>query len=277
MPASPRAAPSLETVHVRHRATLLRRLTAMIEADERFVAAWLTGSFGRGEADAYSDVDCTVVVAAAHAAALCARPWRSAGHTTPERLALLSALGASAVVLAHDAHVNAPAGGTHTNVLYADGTRLDLVLVPVDGAVRPHQSRLLFQRVPVPNEPPAAAESLEERQRAAGQTLALFWIMAVGAAKYRRRGWDVAVQSMLIALREHVERIRRLVAGAPPRFERIAPKMTLSATPAAQADALRALCDEMEHLMPEVRRLGGPVPLAPRTQVERWLADRRAV
>jgi hypothetical protein len=101
--------------------------------------------------------------------------------------------------------------------------------------------------------------------------MALFWIMAMSTAKYRRRGWDVSVQAMLVALREHAETVRRLTAGEPPRFRRLAPAVPLAASPDAQAAAIRALCDEMETLRPAVARLGVEPPPAPRAQIERWL------
>jgi hypothetical protein len=242
-----------------------------MRTDPRFVALWLTGSFGREEEDPYSDIDATAVVAPEHAASLCARPWRHAGQTTPERLALFAHLGS--VSVAHDAHGNAPEGGTHTNVLYGDGTRLDLNLVPLDQARRPRDTRLLFQRVPIPLEPPITPHPPEQRRHEAAQAVALFWIMAVGTAKARRRRRDVEVQALLTALRGHVERVRRLVAGKPPRFQRWASTMPLAVTPVAQATALRALCDEMEQLMSAVRRLGSQLPTAPRAQVELWLSD----
>jgi hypothetical protein len=261
------------STHAALRADLLRRTVATLEADGRFVAAWLAGSFGRGEADAYSDLDLVAVVAPPHAESLCARPWRSAGRTTPERLALLRRLGGRRVpVVIHDAHVNAPAGGTPTNVTFDDATHLDLTLVPLAGARRPAESLVLFERVPVPAEAPPAPEPLEQRREVAAQRMALFWIMAMSAAKYRRRGWDASVQSMLVALREHVETVRRLVAGEAPRFRRHAPATPLAATRDAQAAAVRALCDEMEALRAPVAGLGGAPPPAPRAQIERWLA-----
>lgn len=140
-------------------------------------------------------------------------------------------------------------------------------------AQRPHETRLLFQRVAIPLEPASAAEPLEQRRHEAAQAVALFWIMAIGTAKCRLRGRDVEVQALLTALRGHVERVRRLVAGEPPRFRRWAPTTALAVTPAAQVAALRTLCDEMEQLLPEVRRLGVHVPAAPRTQVAQWLTD----
>ena len=41
---------------------ILRRITAALDADERISAAWLLGSFGRGEADEWSDLDLHVAV-----------------------------------------------------------------------------------------------------------------------------------------------------------------------------------------------------------------------
>lgn len=41
---------------------LLERIIAVVSADERVDSAWLSGSFGRGAGDAWSDIDITVVV-----------------------------------------------------------------------------------------------------------------------------------------------------------------------------------------------------------------------
>jgi len=260
------------SAHAALRDDLLRQTVAALAEDGRFVAAWLAGSFGRGEADAYSDLDLVAVVAAPHAGALCARPWPSAGRTTPERLALIRRLGGRRVpVVVHDAHANAPDGGSHTNIAFDDATHLDLTLVPLACARRPAESRVLFERSPVPVEAPPAPEPLGQRRETAAQRMALFWITAVSAAKYRRRGWDASVQSMLVALREHVETVRRLVAGEPPRFRRYGPASPPAATPDAQAAAVRALCDEMEALRAPLAGLGAEPPPAPRAQIERWL------
>jgi hypothetical protein len=110
-----------------------------------------------------------------------------------------------------------------------------------------------------------------QRQERAGHIAALFWIMVLAAAKYRRRGWDVNVHLMLDALRRHVEEVRRLTAGQPPRFRRYTPSIPLATTPAAQTAAVRALCDEMAALAPGLARLGAPVPEPPWAAVDRWL------
>jgi hypothetical protein len=267
-PSGPRPAARWAAVHGARRAAFLARLTDALRADGRIVALWLFGSLGRGDGDALSDVDATAAVEDGAAAVLCARPWRSAGHTTPERLALLRRCGE--VVLTHDVHANAPEGGTQTNAVYADGVSLDLNLVPLARARRPAETRLLFERRPVPAVPPAA-ETLAQRRHQIGQTVALFWIMTLVTAKYRLRGWDVSAQSTLTQLRGQVASVRRLIAGEAPRFRRLAPDVPLAATPEAQAAALRALADEMEALLPAARRLGADVPESARTQLGWWL------
>jgi hypothetical protein len=78
---------------------------------------------------------------------------------------------------------------------------------------------------------------------------------------------------MLSALRGQIDEVRRLVAGEPPRFRRHAPTIPLATTPAAQAAAIRALCDEMESLMADLARFGAGIPEPPRALVERWLAE----
>ena len=70
-------------VHAAARDALLERIVAALRADERFVAAWLRGSFGRGDDDELSDLDLDVVLRDADAPVLCARPWHTGGRTTP--------------------------------------------------------------------------------------------------------------------------------------------------------------------------------------------------
>jgi hypothetical protein len=88
-----------------NREDLLSRIITALKNDHRFVAAWLTGSYGRGEQNEMSDIDIRVVVADEYSESLCARPWPHGGHTTDERLALFSQFGTPAVI--YEAHGNA--------------------------------------------------------------------------------------------------------------------------------------------------------------------------
>jgi len=78
------------TNYVEARETLLADISATLKNDERLVAAWLAGSYGRGEQGMFSDLDLHVVVANAYRERLCATPWMSGAKTTGERLALFS-------------------------------------------------------------------------------------------------------------------------------------------------------------------------------------------
>ena len=77
-----------------NRNELLQHILAVLRTDERFVAAWLTGSLGRNEADDLSDLDLSVVVADAYTHRLCScNPVVVTRNTSPERLALYKQFG----------------------------------------------------------------------------------------------------------------------------------------------------------------------------------------
>jgi hypothetical protein len=86
------------------RDVLLTEITAFLKNDPRFLAAWLAGSFGRGEQTWLSDLDLHVVIAEAYSEILCATPWPSGGRTTPERLALFQQFGTPTIIF--EAHSN---------------------------------------------------------------------------------------------------------------------------------------------------------------------------
>src|SRR5512143_811598 len=95
-----------------NRDELLARIIHALSNDERFVAAWLTGSFGRNDADALSDLDLTLVVSDAYSGNLCKRNEQVSSQTTAERLDLFSQFGTPAII--HENNHNAPEGGTFT-------------------------------------------------------------------------------------------------------------------------------------------------------------------
>src|SRR5689334_19456494 len=102
--------PEEKTSYVQAREALLKRITETLKHDRRFVAAWLAGSYGRGEQKWSSDLDVHVVVANDYSELLCSQPWSSGSKTTPERLALFKQFGEPAIV--YDAHANNMLGGT---------------------------------------------------------------------------------------------------------------------------------------------------------------------
>src|SRR6266508_5746446 len=128
---------------------LLTRIVTDLSNDERFVAAWLTGSYGRNDAVEVSDLDLNLVVAQPYSETLCARQNQVSPETTKERYELFSKFGQLALI--HENNNNAPKDGTFTFVLYSGSAlMIDWVLMPQINAERPFQSVLLFDKDIIP-------------------------------------------------------------------------------------------------------------------------------
>ncbi|MBI3943500.1 MAG: nucleotidyltransferase domain-containing protein [Chloroflexi bacterium] len=254
------------TVYAAARDALLAQIVTALSADDRFVAAWLTGSLGRNEQDDVSDIDLTVVVAEPHSQILCARSWQTGAKTTAERLALFQSFGP--ISLIHENNNNAPAGGTFTFTMYAASTMMvDWILRPYSTAQRPLQSRLLFEKATIPLEPPAVAERLDQQIERVSERVAFFWMMAAVVCKYIRRGDTVFVQCWLESLSNLEREVERLVAGQPWQYHHGTMAPVVSTLP-DQIAAVRHLCQKMADIMPELAARGGTTPREPMAHLE---------
>jgi predicted nucleotidyltransferase len=204
-----------------NRETLITRVVSELSSDERFLAAWLTGSYARGDADHVSDLDLQVVVAEPDRDALCTRTEQVSHETRQERLALFSRFGRPALI--HENNNNAPEGGTFTFVLYADSAlMIDWTLMPQAKAKRPYQARLLFDKADLPVSAPPQPEKLEVRKKAVAEMWAFFWMMTAVTTKYIIRQDGVFVSEWLEHLHELIQEIERQLQGdaadIQPRF-----------------------------------------------------------
>jgi predicted nucleotidyltransferase len=258
------------TDYAASRDQLLKQIVTSMKQDDRFVAAWLAGSFGRGEQDEISDLDLHVVVADAYSERLCSRPWQHGARTTGERLALFQQFGAPSVI--YDAHENAPEGGTFTYVLYQDtALNVDWMLIPQASATREEQTLLLFDKIGIPMEASPQAESVEKRGQDASVQAGLFWVMSPITIKYMLREEPVAFQDFLEMLHGLLREAEGLVAGkaVPYQGRAFAP---LYVTQEQRVAAVRELCERMLRLMPEIERMGDQVYPSPMSIVNIWLA-----
>ena len=253
--------------YVAARTDLLAHITSTLQNDQRFVAAWLTGSFGRGEQDDISDLDIRVIVADDYSEALCAQPWPHGARTTDERLALFALFGTPSVI--YDAHGNAPEGGTFTYVLYENGLNVDWMLVPQAKARRATDTVLLFDKVGILFEPTPEPESLEQRITTASDTTAFFWMIAASSLKdlYPSRYDAVNFHMLLDWLHNALHDVQRAVDGTPWKYHSGA-YAKLAPTRRELIAAHRTLCNRMLALMPEVERIGGKIPTSPMQPVE---------
>ncbi len=252
------------------RDALLIQVTRALQEDERFVAAWLAGSFGRGTQDQFSDLDLHVIVADAYSETLCARPWKERGRTTDERLALFKQFGTPSVI--YDAHHNAPTGGAFTYVLYVEAAiNIDWMLIPQAGAQREHDSLLLFDKIGIPPAKSEESETHEERVERVSKEVSGFWMFATANISNLARHDFLSFHWCLLVMNLSILDVRGALKGERRKYP--GKRYSISyATWQEQATALLLLCDEMEELMPAVVEMGGYVPFSPGAAVKTRLA-----
>lgn len=238
------------------REVLLTSIITELSGDERCVAAWLTGSYARNNADEVSDLDLTVVIAEPHHETLCARQEQVSHKTTPERLALFSKLGEPALI--HENNNNAPENGTFTFVLYAGSALMvDWVLIPQSSAERPEQSLLLFDKPNIPVTP-AGPEDVEKNRKAMAEIHAFFWMMTAITIKYIIRDDLVFVQSWLEVLHKLIREIERRMEGISWLQAYARGSMSqLQPTREKQIESLRELILKMQKLHPALEKFTG--------------------
>jgi hypothetical protein len=248
------------------RTEFLSNVADTLSRDERFVAAWLTGSLGRNEADSVSDIDLSLVVQDAYSSSLCMRLDQVGPQTSPERYALFSQFGA--VALIHENNNNAPEGGTFTFILYADSAiMVDWILIPQSKAKRLVQSKLLFDKTGIPVTPPAQADELEKRQKFVSEKWAFFWMMTAVTIKYVLRNDGVFVAHWIEYLHSLIREMEREISGQPRSYIR-GSLSQLQATREKQIESLKQLCQRMQELKSAVAEFTGTKPMMPITEIE---------
>jgi predicted nucleotidyltransferase len=257
-------------IYRQSREALLKKIVTELANDERFLAAWLTGSFGRGDADEVSDLDIRLVVADAYSKSLCSRLEQVSPRTAGERLALFRKFGEPALI--HENNNNAPEGGTFTFVLYTGSALMvDWTLVPQTNAMRPFESVTLFDKANFPSSPPPEPEDLEGSREAVAEQWAFFWMMAAVTAKYIIRKDAVFGIGWLENLHGLVQEIERRIQRKPWQYTR-GSLSQLPVTRKEQVESLRKLCRKMQELAVDVERLGGNSPALPLKEIETLLS-----
>jgi hypothetical protein len=193
----------LLAIRTRERSDLLGRIVAGLRDDRRVRAAWLSGSVSRGDDDALSDLDLSVVVSGESIGEFVANRRYYAAESAPP-------------VLLMDNLANAPVGGAFLIALYpgeAGPQQVDWSWQPESEAGIPDDEMVLFniaglpliqgddwrRQVHRPPGPPLDAGASVGDQLT--QKIAFFWAMSLIVAKYiaRRDGETVARMTRLIA------------------------------------------------------------------------------
>ena len=250
------------------REVLLTSIITELSSDERCIAAWLTGSYARNDADEMSDLDIRVVIAEPYSETLCARQEQVGHKTTPERLALFSKFGESALI--HENNHNAPKNGTFTFVLYAGSALMvDWVLTPQTDVERPFGSLLLFDKINIPVSPPPAPENLEESKKTVAEIWAFFWMMTAITIKYLVREDLVFAQNWLEQLHSLIREIeRRMERKTWQQIYERGSANQLQPTREKQIELLPQLTMRMQDLKPKIAEFTGSELALPLAEIE---------
>jgi hypothetical protein len=249
---------------------LLSTIVEKLSNDERFIAAWLTGSFSRNDADSISDLDLNVVVSDLYTENLCRKVEQVSPQTTNERLNLFSQFGKPVII--HENNYNAPEGGTFTFTLYEKShLMVDWILIPQSKALRPPQAYLLFDKSSVSIALASQSENFEQRVKKASERVAFFWMMMAITAKYIIRKDKVFVTLWFEELSKMVREVERLIVGNAWEYIRGSHGI-FETTLQGQKQALVKLGERMESYLPELINMGGQVLQSPMSEIKALLS-----
>lgn len=252
------------------RDSLLGRIHRRLEGDARVGAAWLSGSFGRGEADAWSDLDLHVAVTDEYLAAFLA-----------ERPSLYAAVG-HPILVQQEMLSDSQSGAHFQLVLYTGPLEVDWNIGPLSRAERPSASALLFDRAGTPLMALPALTPDQRRQRAE-ERLIFFWAMAPIAIKYAGRGETRRVGRQIELMTNAYIALWRLLrepvgpepylprANRPlePELDASLPMLGEQIDPRGALLVIRGLCGEVERLHPALAALRVTAPLEVPEEVAR--------
>jgi predicted nucleotidyltransferase len=242
---------------------LLARVVKLLASDERVVAAWLYGSLGRGEGDAWSDIDLWVVVADEHI-----------GEIAEGRHKYVTRLGQPLIEV--EAPQNAPAGGAFLSVVYgglpSGPQHVDWTWQARKDALVPHDVKVLFNRggLPMANAPQPLAPG--ERVQQAEKQIGFSWMMVPVVAKTIARGQPWVTLNLLTLLRYTLDEIRWLTGKREDRpmypTKSVDPPPT---QPVEQLALLREMAGEMKNLSPPIGASGKALSEGVVAEVEGFL------
>lgn len=255
-----------------NRDAFLNKLVQALEKDQRVGAVWLTGSFGRGEADEWSDLDLHLAVEDTYFPEFVSLPQE-----------LFKLAGEPRLILGITGNSNSLPGGRFWLVMYEGAIEVDWNIGPQSQAVRPEASLVLFDRIGLPVARPPLPVSREEREAQASRQLDFFWAMAPIAIKYAGRGHtrlavhqiellDAAYKTVWRALyrpelleKSQYHQNRLLEKELDDTLPRLGPEIT----PLSTLAHIRKLCNNMKDLQPSLLELGVRIPVAHISEVEK--------
>lgn len=259
----PTQAPTIRalTDYAEARDRCLKTIDGVLRDDQRVGAAWLCGSFGRGEADAWSDLDLRIAIDdAAFPSFLANLPalYEQVGHP---------------ILVQWEMDSSTMTDGRFQLVVYPGPVEVDWVFGPASKATRLPETQLLFDRIGVPVAAPQPLPP-EERRARAERALIFFCAMAPIAVKYAARGDSRRASSQIDLLTGAFIPLWRLVErpdepdpqadntnrALEPELAACLPRLGWTIDPGRALHVIRELCAQVERLHPALTELGVPIP-----------------
>jgi len=253
------------------RDALLTRIVNALSMEPRVAAAWLTGSIGRGEHDAWSDLDLHVAVFDEQLTAF----WA-------DRQILYQRVGRP-VLVQREMPSNAQAGGHFQLVIFDGPLEVDWNVGPLSLARRAPSHVWLDGSEDVPL---AVAPSLSDdgRRELCEERLVFLWAMAPIAVKYIARGQTSrAVGQVGLVSNAFIVLWRLVYTGhatgnglnqpLEPELELVLPRFQSQVDASDCLTVLLQLCAATEQLHPQLAALGVAIPAEMPAQLTRPVAE----
>jgi predicted nucleotidyltransferase len=246
--------------YARERDALLQRITDTLASDGRVRAVWLSGSFGRGEADEWSDLDLHLAV-----------DDERFGELLAQRPALYERVGRPLLVQ-EDMPSDSQRGARFQLVVYHGPIEVDWNIGAVGQAERPLAFRMLLERDHIPVAAPRPL-SAEQRKQRARHWLTFFWAMAPIAVKLCGRGDTERAANQVRLLTTAFIALWRLATEPEgwdpvvsslnrvmePELDAIIPRLGPVIEPTGALEVVDALCREVQKLHPALATLGATI------------------
>ena len=256
------------------RNNILIRIVDRVSQDERVVAVWLTGSFGRGEDDAWSDLDLHLAIEDAHF-----ESWWQARESLYREIA-------PPLFVQREKPSNAQEGGHFQLVYFPGPVEVDWNVGPVSLAARPLTSRMLFARQDIPITQARMIDDDQRRERLQKST-DFFWAMTPIAVKYVGRGATTDAVDQIELLARAITDVWRLLRGSAnlfslnplfePELAAILPTMDPVIDPSLCLGEIVRSMSAMSGLRPELDAAGVRWPTTLVSHVEAIVAVARSV
>jgi len=221
------------------RIQIRERIQRVLRIDQRVIAAWYTGSVGRGQEDAWSDFDLVLAI-------------RDDAFRTfwDNRLKFYESIDSTIFVQRELPGNSILPGGSFQLVVYEGPGEVDWTIGPASQATRPIETRLLFDRVNIPVSHEAVMSKSGARVQAAA-AIESFWAMAPIAVKYAARRNTAAAIRQAEFLEQSIRQLNMALLALASDFQPLTiANLQETITPVVALNYIESLCDIVDGARP---------------------------